>query len=1605
LELVNLASLLPPADLLEQIEGVEQGLRRRRRLGTIGWIGLLVGTGSQVAAILDDSAWLTDLLGRDWSALGDRWVLLTLLSIAVLSGILLSWSRFWLKESAEPFRYTFSIGEFTAEPGSPEAKKLAWLRHDLEERLAKRIGRLSLLQEEEARASNGDSADDAALDAHIHVDGHYVIRESAAPDLANPDGDGLPKRFVEIRTWVRIGPPGRPQTLAHPVKYNLKHAGVTLLRPSTPSASGTGQDAPEHEPTSSGATPTDGLLNQRQYERIVERTYFSVATQIYSQLRKDVQRKIDLLPTRRFRATAYIHEAEDYASSNTLDAYDAAEQLYEEARRIYGDPSLRSSAGAWWIRGPQYVVQVARDMYHRGRARASRLVPRLGRLHVNIARAELGYANMLLYRRQLASLSGRLVNPVYAARPIAEQAVARLQRVTDRVPEQRAVLFDAYVILALAWVYLGSLRKGRECLDCARRVDPYRAERDARFFFVRGEAEPGARTAVPFFRRAVELDPKFEVAQFRLASSMEDAWRARPTFERTEAGMVFDEYRHVLTLNPANITAWANLGYMAWLLEDARGAEYAYESGREYKDIKRETFVAELDYGLARLAAERGDFAAAYRHYTHAVSAYLAQGVGHAPHGYTSYFYGLIDERMMSRFHRYRRRVELKLETQRERIHPSARVLDAVHAFVLTEYGEASYNYYLRSADERCLQNARKAFETAAERDPACVMSHYNLYWFWVGSDDRLAMDAISTVVKLEPHWPVGVLAVARAAARSAIRDREESADKRKEAARDRREAEAARQAADAAKRDLITLSFAPGDGGGSSQPVANAAPEADVASPTFAHRPELDTLAQKAKALAQKAERLTNKAESSSKTADELDLRANEGLREAKERLLSLLPHRWLWLDYGTPACSPNWKALGSRVRRDDLRWEKEFDDFHVDALFAVAELPEGVWLEGSVGSTRRSEQLLDHIWRRFWPERFELVNALQEISEDRQVKDCCEEIKRTTVEQWVAGDPTAYWILSWCAPPLLKEPRAVEILRDASRQARLPKALYRWIGDRLQVLLRPGEALDAYRLAMEGRDPTLLRDVAEGLEALDQRRRRAAAAAEACRVAMAQRDLSFTSEFAWLLAPLAGYLQATEREDPALLEPVVRLLEQLEEWTPPLWDEILDAYRRAKTEDRRRPRRPRALRYDDDLHHRDIARALWALGRPAAALAELDKITGTEPAAAWRRAFVDFVVNRDLVSSPVAYRRLQTWLEGTQALSSRADADRIDAGWAVLDLVRRVTDNGTGAGGLAYGRPPFADQPALAPVVTPVALEADAGLFPDGADTPGVGQMIDEHIPKIQEEIAARTGVRMPGVRIRANEVLTGRSYVVLLHEIPVSVGESPPDADPYAHMIFEGVREQVLKQLDTYLGVQDLAWLLWDWEAEPDVLLDRAALRARAVPDLGARLRLVAALQRLARERVPIGDLSVILPAFADARESCEEVDELVERLRAALRKRLPGSEDSRTRVRLAPSAEALISGWVQEAGGKRWLAVPRTQQTDLDTVRRTLQSALGAWSPDQVVLVVEEPGLRRFVRRLTRAECPAVPVLAADEVARQAHAVVDVEIPLADGRVAR
>ncbi|OOP56464.1 MAG: hypothetical protein AYP45_08915 [Candidatus Brocadia carolinensis] len=1474
---MKLPNIIPSSDLLSQLKGVESGLLQRKRLSTVG---LIVGT-LQASFLLINSDWFKGLTSIPTIPILSKiptFVFPIVIVFAIFSFFIMVWSRFWLKESQAPFRYTCSIADFNPILQEHAIEELAWLQHDLQVRLSQRIGRLFLLEEKDAKPKEERINDDTEenLKSHIHISGFYGIRNDQDNSLV-----------IEVMPRVRIGPSGSPETLAQPVKYILdkecppddKKPGKALKASTT--------------------NPQNRNIAPDQYEQIIERVYFSIATEIYKQIQQDVKKKIDLLPTNYFRAVALFREAEDYAKSNTLDSYEEAMNLYEQANKLL-DPSVRPLTNSWFRRPFQKFQRWRARFWAIVRGWEATFLPKCGHIEVMCARTEIGYANMLLSRRFLAGISGQRSNPVYEALPVAERALKRLLALPASlefgrydVPGHREALFDAYMTLALSWWNLGSAHKAMKSLLHARQIDPFRTEKDAMYLYVAGEIDFNSISQLHYFQRAIEVLPRFEVAQFSFATEFEFLWRTRPSLERNVAELVVKEYERVLMINPGNIGAWANIGYVYWLLGedgDIGKARDAYLNGCEYKAIKPATFISELSYGLARLSAEQGDFFEAYKHYVSAVSAQLGQGVYHNPYGYTGYFFQMIEREMLERIIRYKERVEsywnlLKgkdgqkreftrnveafvvnneiaidkkeyiikrlvnlfkdidtrlTQEEEERVKnitkkeglgdfaedfktsmlegdktkdegkktkgeilsvlhdddfsaliekylPTQRVTDAVYAFVLTDYGEACYNYWKRSGDRTWRDNACSAYDNAIKCNSHYVIPHYNLALI---DSDRSSKE-LDPVEKLEPRWPDGIFARIEVDVNrlpGCIADAEKAED------------EAQKAEDDAKKIDKAVEKVAE---------ISRFQPREDKATKFW------DETAK----LRDKAAKLRNIAKALLNTATECKENADKLVKQIKDKLGSFLPHSWAvkaFADYED-------KEILNLLENKRINWEKELDELHVRAFFTF-----GIFLS-RVKKIEVAQKIFLHIREYFWPEDFNLhqslgdildfserefrvplsiealckvinndnfllqykINSIEGLNKLLKTPDLYDKLKekksiefseavenlaektkgdrnkvpfskleperkknilklnrfvleevypdetpkgnevilRKTIERWLAEDPGAYWALEWVSvrKDIFGKQKRHDIFHEALDARGRTEFFYKWVGDQFKEMGERDKALEAYCKAETTKDPRLLLELGRSY------------------VDLGEKDKA-----------LETYLKAETTKDPRLLLELGQSYENIE-----AWKESLKVYQRAKEIDGKETRPV----YHKVHYHNRIGRVLWALQRHEEAISEFNAIGIGD----WHRNIVDKVIPRTITIE--GYRIMKNWLKGQEeACKKEGDQSALrDTREAFLLLVReKYKAFEKKAPPQMHGETSY----SVPLVVTPIVIEADDRFFPKEVGWEKTHPLFDKYIPEMRTRIETEMGVKIPGVRIRG-AVNLKNSYIIIINEVPIVMG----------------------------------------------------------------------------------------------------------------------------------------------------------------------------------------------------------------------------------------
>lgn len=335
-------------------------------------------------------------------------------------------------------------------------------------------------------------------------------------------------------------------------------------------------------------------------------------------------------------------------------------------------------------------------------------------------------------------------------------------------------------------------------------------------------------------------------------------------------------------------------------------------------------------------------------------------------------------------------------------------------------------------------------------------------------------------------------------------------------------------------------------------------------------------------------------------------------------------------------------------------------------------------------------------------------------------------------------------------------------------------------------------------------------------------------------------------------------------------------------------------------------------------------------------------------------------------------------------------------------------------------------------APAVSPIAVDLDpelsAALGIAGGDE-AQSELVKVLLPQLRNAIFLETGVRIPGVRVRAQvETLPRQTVLIRVKEVPVAVEAvntnaalvlQPPSqltergftARPAVHPVHgrpgasevdpatadaltaQGVNvwrpagvvalhvaRVAREHLPTFVGLH-----------ETHDLLERArqvypTLVAEVVPALISLARLAEVLRRLVEERVSIRDAKSILEAIAERGDREDPAWRLTEHVREALALQLAhdhaGPGGKLAVVVLEPTLEAQIrASLVEGPSGPEPALAPELRAAVLEAAGRALRPLIEAGrSP----VLLTHPDVRPWVRAIVGAAVPEVVALSAREL---------------------
>lgn len=295
----------------------------------------------------------------------------------------------------------------------------------------------------------------------------------------------------------------------------------------------------------------------------------------------------------------------------------------------------------------------------------------------------------------------------------------------------------------------------------------------------------------------------------------------------------------------------------------------------------------------------------------------------------------------------------------------------------------------------------------------------------------------------------------------------------------------------------------------------------------------------------------------------------------------------------------------------------------------------------------------------------------------------------------------------------------------------------------------------------------------------------------------------------------------------------------------------------------------------------------------------------------------------------------------------------------------------------------PGEAAAPRFLPMVVPWSLELGPGLS-ELLDDDYRGEVLKR--PGVASAIAAlreltfrELGVPLPACQLQVEPELPPRGLVLSLQEVPTLVLEVPeelPDQE-LAGWLIEHLLPTLRQRAVDFLGI-----------AETQALLDRLEQVAPAtvrqvVPKPISVLTLSDVLRRLVEEELSVRDLKGILEALALVGNTEKDPLNLAEFTRAQLRRSLSfeltrGASELDVLL-LEPTIEETLRAAIARTPAGSYLTLSPAAGRD---VVRAIQRAARSAGPGVVLLT--QPDIRRFVRKLIATELPALKVVSYAEL---------------------
>jgi type III secretion protein V len=286
---------------------------------------------------------------------------------------------------------------------------------------------------------------------------------------------------------------------------------------------------------------------------------------------------------------------------------------------------------------------------------------------------------------------------------------------------------------------------------------------------------------------------------------------------------------------------------------------------------------------------------------------------------------------------------------------------------------------------------------------------------------------------------------------------------------------------------------------------------------------------------------------------------------------------------------------------------------------------------------------------------------------------------------------------------------------------------------------------------------------------------------------------------------------------------------------------------------------------------------------------------------------------------------------------------------------------------------------EPAFVPMVVPWSLEVSPDLE-SLLDLPSGG--LRAMAIGLRARLFAELGVPLPPPRVRVHADLPSRHALLSVYEVPSKLLVLPAEkADQEAILLLEQAALDVLRtRAADFLGLAEVQRLLDELEQFAPATVRNVVPRPISI------VALTEVLRRLVDEQLGVRDLRGVLEALSAVGATEKDPLNLAEHARSAMRRaitfRLTQGRGQLELVTLDPILEDTIRRAITRTQAGAFLTLPpQTARDVLASVKRALAS-LGTRQEPLVILT--QPDIRRFVRKLVEVDLPEVSVVSFAEL---------------------